>query len=445
MAKQETVVKEVSNEELTALLDHPGADNGIVIITDPTKTESVLTDKNKVVESQLNDPPLSEEEKAKLLEEEKNLSEEEKQKKAAAKKAEEEAAGAEIISNLNKNDGEETEEEEEEEGAATAGKGKGRPREDKNMMVEVLGELIKDETIIPFEDKEDLSKYSKQEVVDLFKANLKERDEKMLTGIQDQFFETLSPTLKHLADFEYKGGKNLSSILEAMLRVEKNATLDPENEKDQESITRNFLHVTNFGTPEEIEAEITLYKDSNVLDKKAKQFKPKLDARHAEQVQQEVTRQEEFKKQQQVQMETYTKNIAGIIQKGDLNGIKLDKKTQELLFVGATAANYTTRNGVRTNYLGHLLEKHQSIEPNHALVLEAIWLMHDPEGYKAKVRENAIKDKGEETFRKLKDSEKSKATGGGGQGDDKGDDAAKTGAKKGIKKQTDLGFLSRLT
>ena len=52
-----------------------------------------------------------------------------------------------------------------------------------------------------------------------------------------------------------------------------------------------------------------------------------------------------------------------------------------------------------------LLEKYQFVEPNHALVAEALWLLSDPDGYRNKVREVAKKDVVTNTVRHLKTEE----------------------------------------
>jgi hypothetical protein len=52
--------------------------------------------------------------------------------------------------------------------------------------------------------------------------------------------------------------------------------------------------------------------------------------------------------------------------------------------------------------LGHLLEKYQYVEPKHDLIAEALWLLADPEGYKAKIMEKGSNASVEKTVRTLK-------------------------------------------
>ena len=73
--------------------------------------------------------------------------------------------------------------------------------------------------------------------------------------------------------------------------------LDPTNEQHQAEIARQYLTATRFGTPEEIQEEIETWADSDRLEKKANQFKPKLDAMQEQIVQQKLAEQEQLKAQ----------------------------------------------------------------------------------------------------------------------------------------------------
>jgi hypothetical protein len=107
-------------------------------------------------------------------------------------------------------------------------------------------------------------------------------------------------------------------------------------------------------------------------------------------------------------------SVYDTLKPGELSGMKIDKKTQSLLYNGLVAPNYPSISGRQTNLLGHLLEKYQYVEPNHAIIAEALWLLADPEGYRTKVREVAKTDAAADTARKLKTEQDSKKTGSNG-------------------------------
>jgi hypothetical protein len=192
--------------------------------------------------------------------------------------------------------------------------------------------------------------------------------------------------------------------------VEEIRELDVNDEDSQEQIVRSYLHATKFGDADEIEEEIEAWKERDELGNKAKKFKPKLDAMQEQIVARQLQQQEGMRKQQQQQAAVYTDSIYKALEPGELNGLKLDKKTQSELFGGLTQANYPSMSGRPTNLLGHLLEKYQYAEPNHALISEALWLLKDPTGYRNKVREMGKKEAVTETVRQLKTEQSNKIT-----------------------------------
>jgi hypothetical protein len=112
-----------------------------------------------------------------------------------------------------------------------------------------------------------------------------------------------------------------------------------------------------------------------------------------------------MRQRQTEQAQVYMQNVYDTLKPGDLNGIKLDKKTQELLYSGLIQPQYPSVSGRPTNLLGHLLEKYQYVEPNHGLIAEALWLLADPNAYKTKIREQGQKESVEKTARMLKTEE----------------------------------------
>jgi hypothetical protein len=186
--------------------------------------------------------------------------------------------------------------------------------------------------------------------------------------------------------------------------------LDPSDEYDQAEIARQYLYATNFGTAEEIESEIQDWQDMDKLEQKANQFKPKLDRMQEEIIARQLAEQEDRKEQQQAAAKAYTDNVYSTLAAGDIGGIKLDKKTQGLLYSGLVQPNYPSISGKPTNLLGHLLEKYQFVEPRHDLIAEALWLLADPNGYKNRVREQGGRQATEKVVRQLKTEEARRST-----------------------------------
>jgi hypothetical protein len=187
--------------------------------------------------------------------------------------------------------------------------------------------------------------------------------------------------------------------------------MDPSNDSDQETIVRSYLEATNFGDAEEIEEELTNWKDLGQLEKKAKQFKPKLDMMQEEMVQSRLAQQEMIKQQQEQAAEAYVQNVFEALRPGELNGVKLDKKVQSFLYNGLTQPQYPSINGNPTNLLGHLLERYQYVEPRYDLIAEALWLLSNPDDYRANLMRQGKNQAVEQTVRQLKtEQSRNKAT-----------------------------------
>lgn len=288
----------------------------------------------------------------------------------------------------------------------------GRSKLSKDGTVQLVKKLIEAGKIIPFEDEKPIEEYSMNDFEELFDANFKEIENRLKEETPVEFFESLPDELKIAAKYVADGGNDLKSLFKVLSQVEETRELNVEDPNDQERIVREYLLATNFGTPEEIEEEIISWKDREELGNKAAKFKPKLDAMHSKIVQQKIAQQEDMKRMQQEQAKKYVNNVYDTLKAGELGGLKLDKKTQELLYTGLVQPNYASITGRPTNLLGHLLEKYQYVEPNHALIAEALWLLNDPEGYKTKVRAQGEAQAVETHVRMLKTAEQSR-TGGG--------------------------------
>jgi hypothetical protein len=285
---------------------------------------------------------------------------------------------------------------------------KGRPKVDKSGLAELASKMIEEGALVPFDDDKPLEEYTTKDFRELFEANFEERANKIREDTPKEFFNSLPEELQVAAKYVADGGQDLKGLFRTLAYVEEMRQLDPSDEYDQAEIARQYLHTTQFGTAEEIEAEIEDWNDMGKLEQKAKQFKPKLDRMQNEIVANQLAEQEARKEQQSKQAKEYTDNVYNTLAVGDLNGVKLDKKVQSMLYSGLVQPNYPSISGKQTNMLGHLLEKYQFVEPRHDLIAEALWLLADPEGYKSKIKDQGSKAAVEKTVRQLKTEESRK-------------------------------------
>ena len=287
----------------------------------------------------------------------------------------------------------------------------GRKKVDKSGLVDVMSKLVEEELLIPFDDDKSFDEYTVADWKELLEANFQERENKVRQETPQQFFESLPEELQYAAKYVADGGQDMKGLFRALAEAEETRELSVESESGQEEIIRQYLLSTGFGTAEEIAEEIDTWKDLGKLEQQAKKFKPKLDAMQEEILMDRLAEQEQMKKQQETAARQYMQNVYEALKPGEVNGIKLDKKTQANLYQGLVQPNYPSyMSGKKTNLLGHLLEKYQFVEPNYGLIAEAAWLLSDPEGYRNKVQEIGKNKAVEKTVRQLKTEQSNRAS-----------------------------------
>jgi len=381
----QTSVQEV-DVDIDSWLGAPGADS---IITGAPKAEEA---KPSIFSSKSKDLDFLDE-----IDEESDDEDDEKAKPDPAKGAQQ------ILDELDKDlipDGDDDE----------PGKKVGRPRTEKSGLVEFLKKRIEANEMFAFDDydetKQSLDDYlgglSEKDVEELWSANINNLKQEVASKTPSQFFESLPEELQYAAKYVMDGGQDLKGLFQALAATEEIRELDPTDQSDQEYIVRSYLQATNFGSPEEIEEEVNTWREIGALEKKAKQFKPKLDVMQEEVVKYQVAQQEQMKAQQEHAAEAYMQNVFEALRPAEINGLKLDKKTQAQLYSGLVNPQYPSISGKPTNLLGHLLEKYQFVEPNYSLIAEALWLLSDPENYRSALSKKGKNAAVEQTVRQLK-------------------------------------------
>lgn len=296
----------------------------------------------------------------------------------------------------------------------------GRPKVDKSGLVETMSKLIEEGLIVPFDDEKPMEEYSIKDWKELLEANFQERERKVKQETPKEFFESLPEELQYAAKYVADGGQDLKGLFQALAQVEEVREMNPEDPNDQEFIVRSYLRATGFGNDEEISEEISTWKDLGKLDAQAKKFQPKLNAMQEQVVQEQLARQEQMKAQQQEAAEAYVENVYEALKAAEVNGLKLDRKTQAALYTGLVQPQYPSISGRPTNLLGHLLEKYQFVEPNYPLIAEALWLLSDPDTYRQNLMKQGKNQAVENTVRQLKTEQSKKISSSVPDSDDDG-------------------------
>ena len=323
--------------------------------------------------------------------------------------------------------GTDEDDDEDEDGDEKPNKGGRKPA-----LIETMNKLIERKTIELFEDEQDLSKYTNDDIVDLIEANIKKRVTETAKNAPLDVFKRLDPKVQDIIAFELNGGKDITSLLKVAAQSQEITGLDLEKEDHQERIIREWFRSTGSYTEDELEDEITSIIDRGDLLKKATQFKPKLDDKQSLIMKKKLDDQEKAKERADAAREKWSETIFHNLNKADLNGIPLNNKTQTMLFHGLTDnTTYQDRNGNPTNALGHFIEEYQSGEnANPSILLEALWLMANPAEYRQNVLALGQKNTHTETFRNLKTAEGERTTSSSKQGEDRSAPSRNAGVKR---------------
>jgi len=272
--------------------------------------------------------------------------------------------------------------------------------------------LIDTNLLLPFDDDKAIEEYTEEDVAELFKANMEQYKKDLEESVPVAFLKALPDQLKYAYDYVANGGNDLKGLFRALAVSEEVQNLDITTDEGQKQTIRAYLQATRWGTVEEIEDEIDSLDDKGELQKKANQFKPKLDAMQQQIVEQKLLTQKEEQKKRANQSQLYIDSVYNTLEKGELNGLKLDNKIQNMLYTGLVQPNYPSMTGKQTNMFGHLLEKYQWVEPRHDLIAEALWLLADPDGYRKSVAQIIEKETVGKTVKTLKSEQSRKDAGG---------------------------------
>lgn len=292
----------------------------------------------------------------------------------------------------------------------------GRKKTDKSGLVGFLKKRIETNEMFAFDDydetKQTLDEYleglSEKDIEELWKENIETIKSDVAAKTPQEFFESLPQELQAAAEYVAKGGTDIKGMFRALAETEELRSLNPEEPDHQEMIVRQYLQASGFGGGDQalIEDQIQEWVENDVMQKKATQFKPKLDAMSEEVVQSKIIQQEAFRAEQVKKKEAYMENIYNTLKPAELNGIKIDSKRQKFLWDELTTVKYQSMTGRPTNLLGKLLEDHQfSEKPRYDLIAEATWLLADPEDYKENIRRQVKNEETQATVRKLKTEE----------------------------------------
>lgn len=292
----------------------------------------------------------------------------------------------------------------------TEDKKTGRPKTDKNALVSYLNEKISKEEFAVFGDYDDktpvedyLTSLPEKRLYELFDKNIESAKtsvrEELENTAQEEFYSKLPYELKQAYEYAANGGSDWGEFYNSIANAQYNYNLDVNNDDHQVEIARNYLQAANFGTPDMIEGQIAEWKNDGKIAAKATQFKPMLDGMYQQHVEQINRQQAEFNRQEQIKAQQYVQAVTETLKKGELGGLKIDKKMQTDLYRGLTMVSDEWGN---TNELEHLWNQVNFVKPNPEKIAKMLWFMKDEEGFTNALMQKGANKQAENTFDQLK-------------------------------------------
>ncbi len=284
----------------------------------------------------------------------------------------------------------------------------------KSALVKYLKNKIEKGTYAPYggedgydETKEKLDdylgKFTYAQLEDLIDLNQDNKEKQIKELYRQEFFDSLPGHFKYVAQNLADGSVDPQAVYASLARIEQVRQLDPSDVNDQETIARNYLTVTDFGTPEEIAEQIEEWKEANALGKKVTAFKPKLDAMEEQQLIAYTQQAEQQKLEQQKAAEWYAGSVEEVLKTGAIGGSKIDRKKQQQLYHSLLLdVQPSPRTGQPTNAVWRKLEEIQVVKPDFDFFLEIADHILNRDEFVTRMRQEGANDQQSKITKQLK-------------------------------------------
>lgn len=306
---------------------------------------------------------------------------------------------------------EEEEEKEEEEESEEEKEKKEKERKEKEEeedgrevdAITAVTEMIESGELLGF--AEDTPIKTIEDLKDLLKLNLENARKEPEEEKMNEYFQGLPEEIRIIKDYAEKGAsqEQIRAMFRSLGEVQEIKDLNIEEESDQKEIIRQYLTIQNFGTAEDINEEIDSWEDLDKLQDKANKFLPKLEKIKEKQIQEQLSKQETFKKKQIEIQNTFVSGIKEALSKPEIVNLKLPKSDRDHLYNELTQYNHTSAiNGRPLNGLGKVLEEITFVKPDPKFLSELTYFATNPEGFINKLTEKIKERENGKTVRKLR-------------------------------------------
>ena len=267
---------------------------------------------------------------------------------------------------------------------------------------DTIKELIEQKILLPLDIDKDIDDYTKEELKELLKLNIENARKEESESVLEQFIDSLPEELQKMIEYHVAGGFDIKQIINLISKDAEMFSLDPDNETDAKTILAYHLR-NNLGmSDDEVDEEIELYEKAGKLTEKARRIYDAVKEKRKEEIENKIKEAEKAKEEASKKIQTFIEGVKAVSRRGKLKDNNADKTVLKDIVDGLTSVNYESITGKKTNLLGYLIEQKQFIEPDYDLIVEATWLLKDPEGYKKYIMSLGESKAAKETLRKLK-------------------------------------------
>lgn len=268
--------------------------------------------------------------------------------------------------------------------------------------IDYVNNLIEEGVLFGF-DEEGFKVKTYEDVKEVILANKEEWTREVKEQGLEEDYSTFPTEFQYAVKYIKDGGTDMKSLFKVLSQSQELKELDPE--KNPRETARTYLAATNFGTEEEIEEQLNEWEDTDLIEKKAKLFHPKIEKLAEENINSKLKEQEDIKKYQQELANQYFSGVKEALVDKNLNGIVLNKEEQNTVYKALTENNYvSSRNGMPMNFLGKFLEEITWDKPDYKMLAELALFAKDPKAYRDKIREQGKEEIVATTERRLRTS-----------------------------------------
>lgn len=173
---------------------------------------------------------------------------------------------------------------------------------------------------------------TKEDLASLIQDNKRSWEENINTQIFEQKLNELNPQFQSIVKYGLSGGSDIQTLLETWKDVETTFSIDDTTDQGKEAIVREYLSLTNYGTPDVINEDIATWKELGKLDAKVDFYKPQLQEYHMNKVAAiEQSALAEMQEKEQY-FDMYTNEVGRVLNQPKVAGLELDQNLKAYLY-----------------------------------------------------------------------------------------------------------------